>query len=155
MAGFCEAGRDLADLHLKYEELTGHRLKEERSLDFDEKDGSYYRVEKLRYGKKSVLEGGKERKEKTIKDKSCIRVNKYLVVSGIPEQAYRYEVNGRTPLDWLVDRYKIVVDEESGIKNDANEWRKDDVGYIVRLIGQLVRVGVESYKIMESLPSPF
>ena len=61
-------------------------------------------------------------------------------------------VNGRSPLDWLVDRYQVKTDKKSGIADDPNDY-SDDPGYIVDLIVRLVRVSMETQQIMASLPA--
>ena len=54
--------------------------------------------------------------------KTTLTINEHVCLSGIPEEAQRYVVNGRTPLEWFIDRYKIKKDTDSGIINDPNGW---------------------------------
>ena len=54
-------------------------------------------------------------------------------------------------LDWLVDQYRVKTDKRSGIVSDPN--RLDDLQYIVRLIGQVTTVSVETVQIVEALPT--
>jgi len=72
-------------------------------------------------------------------------------LSGIPADAYRYEVNGRSAIEWIMDRYRVKVDKASGIKNDPNLW-SDDPHYIVDLVARIVRVSMESAEIVAGLP---
>ena len=83
--------------------------------------------------------------------KTELRVNDFLTLRGIPPSAHQYQVNGRTPLEWLIDRYKIVRDKHSGIINDPNDWfkRPED---LVKAIRRIVWVSVETTKIVETLP---
>ena len=53
-------------------------------------------------------------------DKTTLIINEHVSLSGIPEEAHRYVVNGRTPLEWFIDRYQIKEDKDSGILNDPN-----------------------------------
>jgi predicted helicase len=53
-------------------------------------------------------------------------------------------------LEWVIDQYQVSTDKRSGITNDLN--RADDPQYIVRLIGQVVTVSLETVKIVRSLP---
>jgi len=53
-------------------------------------------------------------------------------------------------LDWIIDRYRVHTDKRSGIVNDPN--RPDDKEYIVRLIGKVVTVSLETVKIVRALP---
>jgi predicted helicase len=64
-----------------------------------------------------------------------------------------YETLEPWPLEWVVDRYRVTEDERSGIKSDPN--RKDDAQSIVRLVGQVVRAGIETVRIVRSLPPVF
>ena len=84
-------------------------------------------------------------------DKTTLRINDYVSVSGIPAEAHRYVVNGRTPLEWYIDRYKIKTDKESGIVNDPNGWFEDPRD-LIAAIKRIVHVSVESTRIIENLP---
>jgi hypothetical protein len=52
------------------------------------------------------------------------------------------KVGKRSALDWVIDQYQIKTDKRSGITSDPNN--ADDEEYIVRLVGQVVRVSVET-----------
>ena len=131
------AGRRLADLHLGYESVEPWPLE---GLPDSGADARILRIEKMRFG-------GNARTP----DRSEIVVNQWVTLSGIPEGAYRYEVNGRTAIEWILDRYQITVDKASGIRNDPNDW-SDEPRYIVDLVARIVRVSVESAAILEGLP---
>ncbi len=78
----------------------------------------------------------------------------YLTLHGIPEAAQDYQVNSRSPLDWVIDRYKVTVHKKSGIRNDPNDYCRE-VGkpdYIVDLIKRLVTVSVETQRVVALLP---
>ncbi len=85
--------------------------------------------------------------------KTTLSINEHVRLTGIPEAAHRYVVNGRTPLEWFIDRYKIKRDKESGIVNDPNGWFADPRD-LVTAIERIVYVSVESTRIIEGLPSP-
>jgi predicted helicase len=51
----------------------------------------------------------------------------------------------------VIDQYQVSEDKRSGIKSDPN--REDDPEYIVRLVGQVVRVSVETVGIVAGLPA--
>jgi len=133
-ANFMKAGRALADLHLNYESIDPWPLQEiGSSIDPG-------RVTKLRWGK-----NGKAA------DKSTIIYNENLVLSGIPEAAHRYIVNGKSALGWILDRYQVKTDKDSGIVNDPNDY-SDDPRYIIDLIKRVTRVSVETMEIVDALP---
>ena len=58
--------------------------------------------------------------------------NEFITIENIPEEAFRYIVNGRSALGWIVDQYQISKDKESGIVNDPNEYAGS--AYILNLI---------------------
>ena len=79
-------------------------------------------------------------------------VNNRLRLSGIPAAAHRYEVNGRTPLGWFIDRYRVTTDRESGITNDPNAWFPDEASFI-SAVCRIVHLSVETVRIVDSLPN--
>ena len=83
------------------------------------------------------------------KDKSQLRYNEFLTLSGIPAEAYAYRLGNRSALEWVVDQYRVSADKRSGIVNDPN--REDDAEYIVRLVGQVVTVSVETVRLVREL----
>ena len=130
-----DIGRQLAALHLNYETLEPYELEEKG-------DFSDTRVVKMKFGGK----GGK--------DRSVLIVNGTLTLCGIPEEAYRYQVNGRSPIEWAVDRYQVRQDKASGIVNDPNLWAPDNPRYIPDLIKRLVTLSIDSLNLINTLP-PF
>ncbi len=89
--------------------------------------------------------------EKRNQDKTKIIYNSKLKLWGIPLEAYDYIVNGKSAIDWVMERYKVTRDKDSGIVNDPNDW-SDDPRYIVDLVKRVVKVSVETVKIVEGLP---
>lgn len=135
---FSDAGRRLGDWHLNYETVEPFPLTEEAKRLVMEPDD--YLVTKMTFGKKD----GKP-------DKSVIVYNPHLVLRDIPLEAYEYVVNGKSAIEWIMERYQVTVDKASGIKNDPNEW-SDDPRYIVDLLKRVVRVSLESCRIVQGLP---
>jgi predicted helicase len=131
---FAEAGKKLAKLHLDYEK------QKEWDLEFDETPGVplSYRVED---------------KMRLSKDKTQLKVNPSLTLSGIPPEAFEYRLGNRSALDWVIDQYQVSTDKRSGITSDPN--REHDPKYIVRLVGQVIRVSVETVSIINALPTEF
>jgi predicted helicase len=93
---FEKAGRTLAALHLDYETVEPWPVTEEAKPKGDLNDLAYYRVEKMRFASK----GGRE------KDRSVIVFNSRITIKGIPEEAYDYMVNGKSAIEWVMDRYE-------------------------------------------------
>ena len=103
-------------------------------------------VKKLRWGKKKD-----EATKKQVDDKTVLIYNENLKFMGLPKRANDYVVNGRSPLEWMIDRYQIKTDKASGIINDPNQY-SDDPCYISDLIQRLVTVSVKIVDIIEQLP---
>jgi predicted helicase len=85
------------------------------------------------------------------KDKTQIAYNDFLTLSGIPPEVFEYRLGNRSALDWIIDQYQISTDKRSGITNDPNSL--DDPQYIIRLIGKVITVSLNTVKIVESLPT--
>ena len=126
---FVEAGRQLANLHVNYEQQP------EYPLERVEKGQLNWRVQKMRLSK----------------DKSTLVYNDFLTLKGIPPETYEYRLGNRSALEWVIDQYQVSTDKRSGITNDPN--RADDPQYIVRLIGQVVTVSLETVKLVNALPA--
>ncbi|MDA8310766.1 MAG: DEAD/DEAH box helicase family protein [Actinomycetota bacterium] len=131
---FADAGAKLARWHLGYETVDPWPLD---GLPDQGADPKMLRVEKMRFASKG--------------DRSTVVVNHYVTLSGIPDDAHRYQVNGRSAVEWILDRYQVKTDKASGIVNDPNTWSKDP-RYIVDLLARIVRVSMESVAIIEGLP---
>ena len=130
-------GRKLAELHLNYENAPSWP-------DLLVKgDMNNLRVVKMRFGKE-----GKE------EDKRTIWLNDSLRVENIPLQTYEYIVNGKSALEWLMERYAVTTDKASGIVNDANAWglEHDNPRYILNLLCSIVTVSMETLKLVSELP---
>ncbi|MCF3627379.1 DEAD/DEAH box helicase family protein [Planktothrix agardhii 1801] len=136
---FSKAGRDLAYWHLNYETIEPYDLEEWKAQLYLEAED--YRVEKMVFGK-----------NKDGVDKTTIIYNSKLTLSQIPLETYDYIVNGKSALDWVMERYKFTKDKDSGITNNPNDW-SDDPRYIVDLVKRIVRVSLETVRIVKSLPA--
>ena len=89
-------------------------------------------------------------KMKLSKDKTQIKYNDFLTLDGIPAKAFDYRLGNRSALEWVIDQYRVKTDKRSGIVNDPN--REDNPQYIVKLIGKVITVSLETVKIVEDLP---
>ena len=87
------------------------------------------------------------------KDKKSIEINDSLALAGIPPEVFEYRLGNRSAIEWVIDQYRVKEDKRSGIRSDPNN--ADDPEYIVRLVGQVVRVSVETVRIVNSLPEQY
>jgi predicted helicase len=127
---FARAGERLADLHVNYEKQPEYKL---------------VQVEKP--GEQLDLRAHKMR---LTRDKTAIIHNEFLTLKGIPIETHEYSLGNRSALEWTVDQYQISTEKRSSITSDPN--RADDPRYILRLIGQVITVSLETNKIVRSLP---
>lgn len=144
---FSQAGRDLAALHLKYETAGKYPLAIEGKGKLTDAD---YRVEKMKFGKKKDPDTGK-----SVNDRSTVIYNSKITLTGIPEAAWDYVVNGKAALDWVMERQAVRVDRASGIVNDANDWATETMHnprYPLELFQRVVTVSLETQKIVAALP---
>ena len=79
----------------------------------------------------------------------AVVVNESLTLAGIPQECFQYRLGNRSALDWIIDQYQVSTDKRSGITSDPN--RDDDPEYIIRLVGRVVTVSVETMKLVEEL----
>ena len=128
--GFAKAGQRLGEIHIGYEDVDEHQLAfiENREVPVN------WRVEKM----------------KLSKDKTQLVYNDFLTLDGIPPKAFDYRLGNRSALEWVINQYCVKTDKRSGIVNDPN--RADDPQYIVKLIGKVIAVSLETVGIVEGLP---
>jgi len=140
---FSQAGRDLARLHLNYETAKPHTV----TIDVGRHRLSAltpgeYQVKKMRFAFKA--------------DKSVVIYNEHITIKDIPLKAYEYVVNGKSALEWVMERQAVMEDKESGIANDANLWgieTMENPRYPLELFQRVITVSLETLKIVENLPA--
>ena len=124
---YAEVGAALMKLHIEYEQQAEYPLQRTETGKLD------WQVEKMALSK----------------DKTQLKYNEFLTLSGIPPETFEYRLGNRSALEWVVDQYRVSTDVRSGIVNDPN--REDDPEYIVRLVGQVVTVSVETVRLVKEL----
>ena len=78
--------------------------------------------------------------------------NDFMTLSGIQPKAFDYKLGNHGALVWVIDKYRVTRDDNGNIASDPN--RLDDEQYILRLIGQVITVSLETVSIVGSLPAP-
>lgn len=137
---FSKAGRQLADLHLNYETIEPYN---KCVVVYQPYEQISYRVQKMKFGGTSKQ-----------KDKTTIIYNNLITINNIPLKAYEYVVNGKSAIEWIMERYAVKIDIKSGITNDSNDWC-DEVGdekYIFNLLLRIINLSCQSVDIINSLP---
>lgn len=139
---FSKAGRKLADLHLNYESVPAYEgvTVQQPEVIYQMSPYELYEVTKMRFPKKD--------------QKDTIIYNGIFTISDIPAKAYEYVVNGKSAIEWVMERYAVTVHKDSGIKNDPNDWAKehDNPSYIFDLLLSIINVSVQTVEIVEGLP---
>ena len=138
---FYKAGKTLAELHLNYESIPANKdvvVKTVRELDNQSYDD--FRVIKMKFPSKD--------------QKSTIIYNSLIIIENIPEVAYEYQINGKSAIEWIMERYQVTQDKDTLIKNDPNNWaiEHEKPRYILDLLLSVIEVSVRTVEIVNNLP---
>ncbi len=127
-------GKELAELHLNYESGEMHTSVEYKTLMNAEIEG-YYDVSKM-----------------TKKGDSII-YNHNITITKIPKKAFDYVVNGKSAIDWVIERYQITIDNKKGkgslIKNNPNDYAGGK--YVFELLCRIIKLSVKSVDLIEKI----
>lgn len=149
---FSKAGRELADLHLNYEtidmymgvnfetNLTNLKLATPQQWAKSKLNDSDFYVRQMDFLKK---------------DKSVIVYNDKITITNVPLEAYNYVVNGKSAIEWVMERQSVKTDKDSGIINDANDWANetmDNPRYPLELLLRVINVSLKTNQIVANLP---
>ena len=144
---YASVGRELADLHVNYEWVEPYpSVQEEASLHAPADPWERYRIgeRKMRFPKLG----------RRNKDFTRLEYNDYVTLTGIPAEAQGYSISGRSPLEWIIDRYHVKTDKASGIVNDPNDFLREQgrPDAVVDLIKRLVTVSMRTQELLATLP---
>lgn len=171
---FYKTGKELADLHLNYEQGINTPATEQdagtysemstqvqRTLgviitgdidiwqdEWTEETYQYFTVEKMRFAKVRDENG------KLVADKTRIIYNSHITIENIPIKAYEYIVNGKSAIDWIMERYAVTIDKASQIKNDPNDWSRENEQprYILDLLLSVIILSFKTVSTLGALP---
>lgn len=139
---FAKAGRLLAKLHLNYETVVPYSATiDTGSLNYSQLGKDDFYVENMKFSKKG--------------EKDTVIYNNKIRIKNIPVEAYDYIVNGKSALEWVMERQGVSTHKDSGIVNDANDWAietMDNPRYPLELFLRVITVSLETQKIVNSLP---
>ncbi len=173
---FYKAGKELADLHLNYEQgineqITGqdsdyqffaeqpmlaHRFFGVKVIgdidiwqnEWTDETYQYFSVDKMKFAKVRDENG------KLVADKTRIIYNGHITIENIPLKAYEYIVNGKSAIEWIMERYAVTIDKASQIKNDPNDWSKEheQPRYILDLLLSVIILSCKTVDVVSTLP---
>ncbi len=123
-------GKELAKLHLNYENGEMHASVEYKTLMNAEEKG-YYDVETM----------------KKIGDR--INYNNHIAITKIPKKAFEYVVNGKSAIDWVIERYKKTTDKDSLIENNPNDYAGGK--YVFELLCRVIKLSEKSVDLIEKI----
>jgi predicted helicase len=125
----------LADLHIHYEKV----IDSEKTGVVIETKKPEYSVTKMRFKKvgKQVY-------------KDTLIYNDYITIHNIPEKAYEYVINGKSAIEWIMERYAVTVDKASGIVEDPNKYQGSK--YIFDLLISVIYVSIRTQELIDSMP---
>ena len=173
---FYKAGKELADLHLNYEQgineqITGqdgdypfyanmpmlaHRSEGVKVIgdidiwqsEWTDETYQYFIVDKMKFAKVRDENG------KLVADKTRIIYNGHITIENIPLKAYEYVVNGKSAIEWIMERYAVTIDKASQIKNDPNDWSREheQPRYILDLLLSVIILSCKTVDIVNTFP---
>ncbi|OPG47447.1 DEAD/DEAH box helicase [Helicobacter pylori] len=123
-------GKELAELHLNYESGEMHKSVKHNLLESAEVEG-YYDVEKM------------------TKKGDCILYNQNITITKIPKKAFDYVVNGKSAIDWVIERYQKTMDKESLIENNPNHYAGGQ--YVFELLCRVIKLSEKSVDLIEKI----
>lgn len=156
---FYKAGKALADLHLNYEQVppspdvTASIADAVYKEPTDDAPFGYTKYDHF-FVDKMVFPKVRNEAGKLVPDKSRIIYNGNITIENIPAKAYEYIVNGKSAIEWIMERYAVTQDSKSLITNDPNEWSKEhgQPTYIYDLLLSIINLSVQTVDIVNSLP---
>ncbi len=125
-------GKELAKLHLNYESGEMHTIVEYKTLMNAEQKG-YYDVVQMKKDKKG----------------DRILYNKNIVITKIPQKVFDYVVNGKSAIDWVIERYSITKDKDSLIENNPNDYAGGK--YVFELLCRVIKLSEKSVDLIEKI----
>ncbi len=123
-------GKELGELHLNYESGEMHASVEYNLLENAEIEG-YYDVEKM------------------TKKEDCILYNQNIAITKIPQKAFDYVVNGKSAIDWVIERYQKTTDKDSLIENNPNDYAGGK--YVFELLCRVIKLSEKSVDLIEKI----
>jgi len=143
---FLNIGEKLLEVHQEYESVKKFDLK----IEINPNGKKISNKELYKFNKMQIIKN----KDKSYSDK--IIYNDYISLSGVPIDAYKYKINSKSPLEWVVDKQSYISDEKTGIINDPNVFANQTMSnpaYVLELLQRVITVSLDTQKLIKSLPN--
>ncbi len=123
-------GKELAKLHLNYESGEMHTSVKHNLLENAGMEGYYDVVKMTKKGDRIIY-------------------NDHITITQIPKKAFDYVINGKSAIDWVIERYSITTDKDSLIENNPNDYAGGK--YIFELLCRVITLSVKSVDLIEKI----
>ena len=132
---YSDIGRELANLHLNYE-----NIERDSNIIVEGEESNNFKVEKMRFENKD--------------QKNIIIFNSDIKIKNIPLEAYDYQVNGKSAIEWIVERYAVTINKDSEIENNPNLWCEENKNpkYILDLLLSIISLSLKTNELIKKLP---
>ncbi len=78
-----------------------------------------------------------------------IHYNNHIAITKIPKKAFDYVVNGKSAIDWVIERYKKTTDKDSLIENNPNDYAGGK--YVFELLCRVIKLSEKSVDLIEKI----
>lgn len=123
-------GKELAKLHLNYESGEMHESVKHNLLENAGMEGYYDVVKMTKKGDRIIY-------------------NHHITITKIPKKAFDYVVNGKSAIDWVIERYSITTDKDSLIENNPNHYAGGK--YVFELLCRVIKLSEKSVDLIEKI----
>ncbi|MCQ2916506.1 helicase [Helicobacter pylori] len=86
---------------------------------------------------------------KMTKKGDSILYNHHITITKIPKKAFDYVVNGKSAIDWVIERYQKTMDKESLIENNPNDYAGGK--YVFELLCRVIKLSEKSVDLIEKI----
>lgn len=123
-------GKELGELHLNYENGEMHTSVKHNLLENAGMEGYYDVVKMTKKGDRIIY-------------------NHHITITQIPKKAFDYVINGKSAIDWVIERYSITTDKDSLIENNPNDYAGGK--YIFELLCRVIKLSEKSVDLIEKI----
>lgn len=125
-------GKKLATLHLNYENNEMFKkVKFKDGILAETDNDEFYKVTKMKKLGNDII------------------YNQNITIENIPSKAFEYKINGKSAIDWIIDRYQISIDKKSLIENNPNDYQGGK--YIYELLLKIIDLSIKSVDLMDEI----